>query len=105
MIESVLESHGPCESFELSIVQIGDWKQNRVTNRERNANRGLSLGTGGAVARPARARGRARSRRSPAILIWGIIVLNFETEWLLESVSRRYGDPKGARTYSRSGIS
>ena len=38
-IDTVLESHGRCESLERSIVQIGDWIRNRVTRRQRNANR------------------------------------------------------------------
>ena len=40
-IERLLESHGPRESLELSIVQIGYWKlETRDASQERNANRG-----------------------------------------------------------------
>ena len=36
-MERVLESHGQCESFELSIIRIG-LETKKVTSRERNAN-------------------------------------------------------------------
>ena len=49
-IESVLESHGDrASTFGLLMVQIGYWKRNRVTRRERNANRGLWVGAGADV--------------------------------------------------------
>ena len=58
-MESVLESHGPRESLELSQVQILDWK--RPSDRERNANRYCVSRAG---ARPA-SRTWSRSTRAP----------------------------------------
>ena len=60
-IDSVLESHGPCESIELSIVQVRlETTEIRVTNKTRIAP-AARVGTG------ARGGGRALLRGTPVL--------------------------------------